>query len=192
MLLTLDYIISKNLCCKFTIISIPNCRLTPSLTSTDVQLLQALNAMKEEMNTMKDKIILIGTRIDVVITGNTTAINGIDVLSALPAPVNISTIVASTSAALPTSKSDDTNIVFGYIYGYMWNPKLKSRDQAEIQVNAIKPKWAVDIHFDCSPNRELVKQLLYYLEKKFAGTDMRIHDLLDVASKGNFQKQDKP
>ncbi|OAD78140.1 hypothetical protein PHYBLDRAFT_142006 [Phycomyces blakesleeanus NRRL 1555(-)] len=144
----------------------PNRRLAPSLASTDVQLLQALNAMKEEMKAMKNKITLIDTRIGVVITGNTTAINGIDALSALPASVHVPTSVASTSAALPITESSDTNAVF-----------LKSRDQAEIQVNAIKPKWAVDVRFDCSPNRELVKQLLYYLEKKFAGTDMRTHDL---------------
>ncbi|OAD67048.1 hypothetical protein PHYBLDRAFT_151991 [Phycomyces blakesleeanus NRRL 1555(-)] len=155
----------------------PNCRLAPSLASTDVQLLQALNAIKEEMKAMKDKITLMDTRIGVVITGNATTINGIDALSALPAPAHVSTSVAFTSAALPTAESSDTNAVFGYIYGYMWNPKLKSRDQAEIQVNAIKPKWAVDVRFDRSPNRELVKQLLYYLEKKFAGTDMRTRDL---------------
>ncbi|OAD72666.1 hypothetical protein PHYBLDRAFT_73075 [Phycomyces blakesleeanus NRRL 1555(-)] len=154
-----------------------NHKLAYSLASTDVQLLQALNAMKEEMKAMKDKITLIDTQIDVVITGNTTSINGIDTLSALPAPVNVPTIVAPTSAALPTTESGDTNTVFGYIHGYMWSPKLKSRDQAEIQVNAIKSKWAVDICFDHSPNRELVKQILYYLEKMFAGTDMRIYDL---------------
>ncbi|OAD76924.1 hypothetical protein PHYBLDRAFT_142430 [Phycomyces blakesleeanus NRRL 1555(-)] len=151
--------------------------LAPSLTSTDVQLLQALNAMKEEMKAMKNKITLTDTRIGVVITSNTTAINGIDALSALPAPAHVPTSVASTSAALPTTKSGDTNAVFGYIHGYMWNPKLKSRDQAEIQANAIKSKWAVNVRFDRSPNRELVKQLLYYLEKKFAGTDMRTCDL---------------
>ncbi|OAD77712.1 hypothetical protein PHYBLDRAFT_164604 [Phycomyces blakesleeanus NRRL 1555(-)] len=155
----------------------PNRRLAPSLASTDVQLLQALNAMKEEMKAMKDKITLMDTRIGVVITGNATAINGIDALSALPASAHVPTNVASTSAALPITESSDTNAVFGYIHGYMWNPKLKSRDQAEIQANAIKPKWAVDVRFDRSPNRELVKQLLYYLEKKFAGTDMRTRDL---------------
>ncbi|OAD74574.1 hypothetical protein PHYBLDRAFT_167978 [Phycomyces blakesleeanus NRRL 1555(-)] len=138
----------------------PNCRLAPSLASTDVQLLQALNAMKEEMKAMKDKITLMDTRIGVVITGNATAINSIDVLSALPASAHVPTSVASTSAALPITKSSDTNAVF-----------------AEIQANAIKPKWAVDVRFDHSPNRELVKQLLYYLEKKFAGTDMRTRDL---------------
>ncbi|OAD68546.1 hypothetical protein PHYBLDRAFT_150140 [Phycomyces blakesleeanus NRRL 1555(-)] len=132
--------------------------------------------MKEEIKAMKYKITLMDTRIGVVITSNATAINDIDALSALPAPVDVPTSVASTSAALPTTESSDTNAVFGYIHGYMWNPKLKSRDQAEIQANAIKPKWAVDIRFDCSPNRELVKQLLYYLEKKFAGTDMRTRD----------------
>ncbi|OAD80864.1 hypothetical protein PHYBLDRAFT_161502 [Phycomyces blakesleeanus NRRL 1555(-)] len=149
--------------------STPNCRLAPSLASTDVQLLQALNVMKEEMKAMKDKITLMDTRIGVVITGKATAINDIDALSALPAPVHVPTSVASTSAALPTTKSSDTNAVF--------NPKLKSRDQAEIQANAIKPKWAVDVRFDRSLNRELVKQLLYYLEKKFAGTDMRTRNL---------------
>ncbi|OAD68008.1 hypothetical protein PHYBLDRAFT_163546 [Phycomyces blakesleeanus NRRL 1555(-)] len=163
--------------CEMNIIPTSNRRLAPSLDSTDVQLLQALNAMKEEMKAIKDKITLMGTRIDVVITGNITAINDIDALSALPAPAHVPTSVASTSAALPTTESGDTNAVFGYIHGYMWNPKLKSRDQAEIQANAIKPKWAVDVHFDRSSNRELVKQLLYYLEKKFAGTDMRICDL---------------
>ncbi|OAD66198.1 hypothetical protein PHYBLDRAFT_175492 [Phycomyces blakesleeanus NRRL 1555(-)] len=122
--------------------------------------------MKEEMKAMKDKITLMDTRIGAVITGNTTAINGIDALSALPASAHVPTSVASTSAALPITKSSDTNAVF-----------LKSRDQAEIQANAIKPKWAVDVRFDRSPNRELVKQLLYYLEKKFAGTDMRTRDL---------------
>ncbi|OAD69111.1 hypothetical protein PHYBLDRAFT_150103 [Phycomyces blakesleeanus NRRL 1555(-)] len=155
----------------------PNCRLAPSLASTDVQLLQALNAMKEEMKAMKDKITLMDTRIGVVITSNATAINGIDALSALPASAHVPTSVASTSAALPITESSDTNAVFGYIHGYMWNPKLKSRDQAEIQANAIKPKWAVDVRFDRSPNRELVKQLLYYLEKKFADTDMRTRNL---------------
>ncbi|OAD74344.1 hypothetical protein PHYBLDRAFT_144791 [Phycomyces blakesleeanus NRRL 1555(-)] len=155
----------------------PNHRLAPSLASTNAQLLQALNAMKEEMKAMKDKITLMDTRIGVVITGNITVINDIDALSALPAPVHVPTSVAPTSAALPTTKSGDTNAVFGYIHDYMWNPKLKSRDQAEIQANAIKPKWAVDVRFDCSPNRKLVEQLLYYLEKKFAGTDMRTRDL---------------
>ncbi|OAD76849.1 hypothetical protein PHYBLDRAFT_142353 [Phycomyces blakesleeanus NRRL 1555(-)] len=129
--------------------SICNRRLAPSLASTDVQLLQALNAMKEEMKAMKDKITLMDTRIGVVITGNATAINGIDALSALPASAHVSTSVASTSAALPTTESSDINAVF----------------------------WAVDVRFDRSPNRELVKQLLYYLEKKFAGTDMKTRDL---------------
>ncbi|OAD71079.1 hypothetical protein PHYBLDRAFT_148296 [Phycomyces blakesleeanus NRRL 1555(-)] len=107
----------------------PNRRLVPSLASTDVQLLQALNAMKEEKKAMKDKITLMDTRIGVVITSNAIAINGIDALSALTAPAHVPTSVASTSAALPTTESSDTNAVFGYIHGYMWNPKLKSRDQ---------------------------------------------------------------
>ncbi|OAD65481.1 hypothetical protein PHYBLDRAFT_176076 [Phycomyces blakesleeanus NRRL 1555(-)] len=137
----------------------PNRRLAPSLASTDVQLLQALNAMKEEMTAMKDKITLMDTRIGVVITGNATAINGIDVLSALPVSAHVPTSVASTSAALPITESSDTNTVFVRIHSWLYvEPKAK------IQANAIKPK-------------ELVKQLLYYLEKKFAGTDLRTRDL---------------
>ncbi|KAG2191865.1 hypothetical protein INT47_005970, partial [Mucor saturninus] len=76
---------------------------------------------------------------------------------------------------------------------FLWEPNFHANTPAEILANTNKPRWNTDVHFNVTPNKELVNRLLVVLERKFAGDGMRTKDLRDKLHKNfiNRCKQEK-
>ncbi|OAD65944.1 hypothetical protein PHYBLDRAFT_160717 [Phycomyces blakesleeanus NRRL 1555(-)] len=70
----------------------------------------------------------------------------------------------------------------------MWDPKLKTRNQADILANESKPRWNTNVFFYKSPNKELVVRLLENLKRKFTYEGFREADLRARLHK-NFTSQ---
>ncbi|OAD65497.1 hypothetical protein PHYBLDRAFT_72299 [Phycomyces blakesleeanus NRRL 1555(-)] len=70
-----------------------------------------------------------------------------------------------------------SNDVYAHIRNLMWDPKLKTRNQADILANESKPRWNTNVFFYKSPNKELVVRLLENLKRKFTHERFREADL---------------
>ncbi|OAD72409.1 hypothetical protein PHYBLDRAFT_146602 [Phycomyces blakesleeanus NRRL 1555(-)] len=78
-----------------------------------------------------------------------------------------------------------SNDVYAHIRNLMWDPKLKTRNQADILANESKPRWNTNVFFYKSPNKELVVRLLENLKCKFTHEGFREADLREKLYK-NF------
>ncbi|KAG2191150.1 hypothetical protein INT47_012156 [Mucor saturninus] len=92
-------------------------------------------------------------------------------------PVAVAPVVSTTGNVLPEPKPKDLTEVIRLIHGYMWTPRFRSNDQAEIEANNRKPRWNTKVFFNDSPNKELVDNLMAFLVQRSRDPRLRNSDI---------------
>ncbi|OAD72712.1 hypothetical protein PHYBLDRAFT_146025 [Phycomyces blakesleeanus NRRL 1555(-)] len=145
---------------------------------TNEQLMEILSTLKTNMTAMG--INMAADIIGVFATSSTETITAIDSLSRAPLVSPTNTIANVSQPAFNTLSEFSkkaSNDVYAHIRNLMWDPKLKTRNQADILANESKPRWNTNVFFYKSPNKELVMRLLENLKHKFTHEEFREADL---------------
>ncbi|KAG2192666.1 hypothetical protein INT47_009236 [Mucor saturninus] len=178
-------------------------RSTPTSRSTDEQL-QLLETLRDIQNIL----VRVDSRIGTSIEGNASTVEAIDSLAELVAANNsavpaaelasafgeeLFTIVGPAPGPVAIPATGPAPIIpavveynpgaateaFRHIRDYLWRPNFRSNNPAMVQANNNRPRWRTEVHFNESPNKELVLELLAYLGPTFINTGLRQRDLWD-------------
>ncbi|OAD71022.1 hypothetical protein PHYBLDRAFT_171085 [Phycomyces blakesleeanus NRRL 1555(-)] len=144
-----------------------------------------MSIVQAQIGTVEETFLNMNSRISVLATSSTETITSIDSLSRVPlvAPANTMANVAQHAFNAPSEFSKKASndvyvsINVSHIRNLMWDPKLKTRNQADILANESKPRWNTNVFFSKSPNKELVVRLLENLKRKFTHEGFREADL---------------
>ncbi|OAD66613.1 hypothetical protein PHYBLDRAFT_168477 [Phycomyces blakesleeanus NRRL 1555(-)] len=154
--------------------------LKTNMTAMGTNMAADMLIVQEQIGTVEDTLLNMNSRIGVLATSSTETITAIDSLSRAPliSPTNTMANVSQSAFNAPSEFSKKaSNNVYAHIRNLMWDPKLKTRNQADILANESKPRWNTNVFFYKSPNKELVVRLLENLKRKFTHEGFREADL---------------
>ncbi|KAG2191853.1 hypothetical protein INT47_002868 [Mucor saturninus] len=174
--------------------------LMDRLTSVEA----GLSNVTGEVRSVGTRLATMDTRLGVIIQDGASTIAILDGFGNVPgatssapvaaasvaaAPIVAALIVAAPVAAAPLSPTvvalaafeapqmQETNRAYGFIRRYLKTQNFRSNNPDLVEANNRKPSWRTDVAFNESPNKELVLEIMAYLQPRFLESGLRYPDL---------------
>ncbi|KAI9008987.1 hypothetical protein CLU79DRAFT_775549 [Phycomyces nitens] len=155
-------------------------RIAPHPGTNNLSIMDRLTSMEHHITTVTGEVVAVRDQLTTMtnslgIINRVQGSNDTPGIHGLASPVTAADI--NSPVILPDLTRKKSTDIYKLIRNFMWKSKIKSTNLAEIAANNSKPRWNTSVFFNASPNKELVADLLAFIEPRLTGSGLRRSDI---------------